>query len=65
MATIVHNPDNNTFLGISDLPTQVDRVIKRQEGIWVKTGDNWEVFKFGDMTPALRLELERLIGEGK
>jgi hypothetical protein len=53
------------WLRVSDLPQIIDDVQKLNIGFIVKSGGERILFRFGEMTPALRLELEILVDEYK
>jgi hypothetical protein len=55
----------NDWLRVSDLPQLIDDVQKLNLGFVVKSGGERILFRFGEMTPALRLELESLADEYK
>lgn len=58
-------PKPNDFLRVSDLPQIIDDVQKTSLGFIVVTGGERILFRFGEIVPLLRLELEYLVDEYK
>lgn len=58
-------PEPNDFLRVSDLPQIIDDVQKTSLGFVVVTGGERILFRYGEIAPILRLELEYLADEYK